>query len=252
MGREERAGGPGDRGEDQGRDARPDRASRRPRSPGRRGRRRRACPVAIPTTATAGSRSPKKIRPRTATQTGIIAIRTPAIPDGTVCSPHADEAHAAAHQQGADDEAVAPLAAGRHCDARRGGGSRPRRASRGRRCANRAAAMTNGGIVSTATRIPRYVEPQTTYRMRIAVQTSTGAAERAPLEACGSGRRWHSRLVQSTGSVRHRVAARARRPAIGRCSGAALRPPPAGSACTAGSRPSPRPAPTGSGPGADR
>jgi hypothetical protein len=31
--------------------------------------------------------------------------------------------------------------------------------------------MTNGGNVTTATRIARYVEPQTTYRIRIEVQT---------------------------------------------------------------------------------
>ncbi|HEX3428407.1 MAG TPA: hypothetical protein VHS36_06335 [Candidatus Limnocylindrales bacterium] len=36
---------------------------------------------------------------------------------------------------------------------------------------NRTAPMTNGGNVTTATRIARYVEPQTTYRIRIEVQT---------------------------------------------------------------------------------
>jgi hypothetical protein len=40
------------------------------------------------------------------------------------------------------------------------------------------AAITNGANVSTATRIARYVDPQTTYRIRIAVQMRTGDAGR--------------------------------------------------------------------------
>ncbi len=44
-------------------------------------------PRTIPTTARRGRRSPRKTRPRTATQTGIIAIIRAAIPDGIVCSP---------------------------------------------------------------------------------------------------------------------------------------------------------------------
>ena len=77
------------------------------------------------------------------------------MPDGTVCSPQATSAHAAAHQAGADDEAVAPLARGSVGRRFRAGGSRPRRASRSPAIANRTAAITNGGIVSTATRIAR-------------------------------------------------------------------------------------------------
>jgi hypothetical protein len=37
--------------------------------------------------------------------------------------------------------------------------------------AKRTAAIANGGIDSTATRMPRYVEPQTTYRVRSPAQT---------------------------------------------------------------------------------
>ena len=37
-------------------------------------------------------------------------------------------------------------------------------------------AIVNGGIDSTAIRIPRYVEPQTTYRMRIASQDEARGA----------------------------------------------------------------------------
>ena len=46
-------------------------------------------PTTIPTTARRGSRSPRKIPPRIATQTGIIAISSAVMPDGTVCSPKA-------------------------------------------------------------------------------------------------------------------------------------------------------------------
>src|SRR4029079_6106793 len=136
--------------------------------------------------ATRGWRHPKKMRPRTATQTGIIAIRTPVMPDGTVCSPHATRPMPPPMRS-------VPMMKLSRPSRRVGISTAPRRriataASITRPAmANRDAARTNGGIVSTATRIPRYVDPQTTYRIRIAAQTRTGEVGRAALEAVGSG-----------------------------------------------------------------
>ena len=110
--------------------------------------------MAIPATATRGSRSPKKTLPRTATQTGIIAISRPAIPDGTVCSPHATAPIP-------PPMSSAPMIAlSRHCR-RVGRGMAPRRTTATATSitipaiAKRVAARTNGGIVETAIRIPR-------------------------------------------------------------------------------------------------
>ena len=103
-GREERPRGPRDRREEQRRD--PGRVERAvdAQRPGRRGGRRRASRSRSRRSRCRGSRSPKKIRPRTATQTGIIAISTPAMPDGIGLLAPGDQAHAAAHEQRADDE----------------------------------------------------------------------------------------------------------------------------------------------------
>ena len=46
-------------------------------------------PTPIPTVAASGSRSWTKTRLKIATQAGIKAISNAAMPDGTVCSPHA-------------------------------------------------------------------------------------------------------------------------------------------------------------------
>jgi hypothetical protein len=54
-------------------------------------------------------RSPKKIRPRTATQTGSSAMRIAAMPAGTVFTER-DHAHPAEQERGAHDRRVAPFA----------------------------------------------------------------------------------------------------------------------------------------------
>ncbi len=46
-------------------------------------------PSTIPAIASRGRRSRRKIQPRIATQTGIIAMSKAVMPDGTVCSPKA-------------------------------------------------------------------------------------------------------------------------------------------------------------------
>jgi len=119
-----------------------------------------ANPIAIPTTARRGNRSPRKIPARIATQTGISPTRSAAIPDGTVCSPKATSPFPPPRSN------APTMALSRH--SRRVGrtNERPSRAiDQAKRMApankNRAAAMRNGGIVSTAIAIPRYVEPHT-------------------------------------------------------------------------------------------
>jgi hypothetical protein len=130
-----------------------------------------ASPTAIPATASRGNRSPRNTRPRTATQTGIIAISSAAIPEGTVCSPHATRPIPPPRRR-------APTTnMSRH--SRPDGHAKPRpsrridQAKRARPAVrNRVAAMVNGGIVSTAIRMPRYVDPQTTYRTSSPNQSS--------------------------------------------------------------------------------
>ena len=113
-----------------------------------------ANPTAMPTTASRGSRSPRKMPPRIATHTGIIAISSAAIPDGTVCSPNATSPIPP------PSSSAPTIALSRH--SRRVGTTkaRPSRATdqvRSTRPAtrNRTAAMRNGGIESTAMAMPR-------------------------------------------------------------------------------------------------
>ena len=92
-------------------------------------------PMAMPTIATRGSRSPKKSRPKIATQTGIIAMRSAVIPDGIVCSPKATMPIPPPSSRRADDQRVAPLAAGRPDEVagRRGAATSASRISAGER-----------------------------------------------------------------------------------------------------------------------
>ena len=117
-------------------------------------------PAPIPTIARPGSRSFRKIRPKTATHTGIIAIRTPAIPDGTVSSPQATAPMPPPISRAPTIEVsrISRIVGRVRWSLRKmaTAASMTMPAIR-----NRTDAMTNGGIVSTATRIPRYVDPHT-------------------------------------------------------------------------------------------
>ncbi len=111
-------------------------------------------PTTMPTTARRGRRSPRKIRPRTATQTGIIAMNRAAMPDGIVCSPNATRPIPP------PSRSAPTIALSRHSRRVGATNARPSRAidqvSRIRPARlNRTAAIRNGGIVSTATAIPR-------------------------------------------------------------------------------------------------
>ncbi len=111
-------------------------------------------PTTMPTPASRGSRSPRKTRPRIATQTGIMAISRAAMPDGTVCSPNATipipppssraptialSRHSRADGRLSERRSLAADHVSRTAPAIR----------------NRVAAMRNGGIESTAIAIPR-------------------------------------------------------------------------------------------------
>ena len=94
------------------------------------------------------------MRPRIATQTGIIAMSSAAMPDGIVCSPNATM------PMPPPSSSVPTMIVSRH--SRRLGATNEPRARRSDQAistvpaiANRTAAMRNGGIVSTATAIPR-------------------------------------------------------------------------------------------------
>ena len=81
-----------------------------------------------------------------------------AAPDGTACSAHVTPPLPSTKR------GIEPTTAFRHC--RRVGRGAPARAARAYRMApaarNRHPAMRNGGMVSTARRMVRYVEPQRT------------------------------------------------------------------------------------------
>ena len=117
-------------------------------------------PTMTPRTASRGSRSPRKIPPSTATQIGIVAMSRAAIPDGTVSSPKATKPMP-------PPRSSAPTIALSRTSRRVGmtNERRSRATDQVRRIRpasrKRIAAMTNGGIVSTATEMPRYVDPQT-------------------------------------------------------------------------------------------
>ena len=172
-----------------------------------------------------------------------------------------DHAHAAAEQERADDDRVAPLAAGRHDEAIRGLAAATSPAGPHPAIAKRTAAIRKGGIVSTAIaiaevgRAPDQVEDEQPEPDRPAV---------------GRGLRlgWHRQMVQVHSIRRRRVgkrgssrSGRRARPGPAWTAGSrrpdwlrrrAQPPSPAGRSCTADSRPRPRPGPSGSRPGARR
>ena len=127
--------------------------------------------MTMPAIATAGRRSPKKIRPRTATQTGSSAMRIAAMPAGTVFSPRATmpippkrrspptiaESRHSRRVGSRGRSASATVASRRIRQAAKT--SQARRSVPAMR--NRVAAIRNGGMDSTLTRIPMYVEPHT-------------------------------------------------------------------------------------------
>ena len=120
-----------------------------------------AKPTTMPTTASHGSRSPRRIRPKIAIQTGMSAMSRAVIPDGMVCSPKAT-------MPIPPPSSSAPTTVvSRH--SRRVGATNPVRAPQadpgeqdGAGQQEPGAAMRNGGMVSTATAMARYVEPHTT------------------------------------------------------------------------------------------
>ncbi len=102
------------------------------------------------------------MRPKIAIQTGTIATSRAAIPDGTVCSPQATMPIPPPRSR------APTIALSRHSRRLGAWNERPPRATDqvsriSPASTKRIAAMRNGGIVSTAIAIPRYVEPQTTY-----------------------------------------------------------------------------------------
>jgi hypothetical protein len=101
----------------------------------------------------------KKIRPRIATQRGRVAMSRAAMPEATVVSPSVTSPFPPRSRK------PPMIAASRH-SRRPGRGSpgRPRAVARYRMTPairNRIEPIAKGGIVSTATRMARYVEPQT-------------------------------------------------------------------------------------------
>jgi len=114
-------------------------------------------PTTMPTPASRGRRSPSRIRPKTATQTGIIAMSSAAMPEGMVCSPQATMPIPP------PSRSAPTMAESRH--SRRVGGwnvaapDAPRSTDQAMRTLparpNRAAAIRKGGIVSTAIEMPR-------------------------------------------------------------------------------------------------
>ena len=117
-------------------------------------------PTTMPITAMRGSRSPKKARPKIATHTGIIPMRSAAMPDGIVCSPHATPPMP---PPSSSPPTIVESRSSRRVGQRSAARSRRPTHVRSRRPASpkRAAAMRNGGSVSTATAIARYVDPHT-------------------------------------------------------------------------------------------
>ncbi len=108
----------------------------------------------MPTVAASGRRSWRKTRLKIAIQTGIIAMRSAAIPDGTVCSPQATAPIPPPMSIAPTmNESRSSTSEGRTSARRRTIATAPimiRPASR-----NRVDAMRNGGIDSIAIRIPR-------------------------------------------------------------------------------------------------
>ncbi len=113
-----------------------------------------AKPSAMLKIATRGSRSPRKIRPKIATQTGMVAMSSAVMPDGIVCSPNATMPIPP------PSRSAPTMALSRHSRRLGTTKARPSRAidhaSRIRPASeNRTAAIRNGGSVSTAIEIAR-------------------------------------------------------------------------------------------------
>ncbi len=111
-------------------------------------------PTTIPTPARRGSDSPRKPRPKIATQTGIIAMSRAAMPDGIVCSPNATM------PMPPPSSSAPTMSVSRHSrrlgmtkDPRARNSDQPSRTAPA--IAKRTAAIRNGGIVSTAIAMPR-------------------------------------------------------------------------------------------------
>src|SRR6266542_2811177 len=137
-----------------------------------------AKPTASPSAPSRVSRWPVAMRSKTAIQSGMVAMTSELIPVSTLVSAQATPVLP-------PRKSAAPTtAAAAH--SRRPGRSRslsPRRIDQTYRSApatrNRSAPIRKTGMVSIASRIPRYVDPQTTYTTRSAAQirAAPGAAE---------------------------------------------------------------------------
>ena len=191
MRREQRPGRPGDRREeDRGEPDRIERAGAADAD----GPTRIATPTkptTMPTTASRGSRSPRKIRPRTATQTGIIAMSSAVMPGRDGLLAERDHAHPAAEQQRADDGAVAPLAPGRHDERAPVAGDRPGEQDQA------GEQEPDGGHEERRDRLDRDRDR----RGRSSPRRGRGRASRAQIGARAAAarparRRWHRRMVQ--------------------------------------------------------
>ena len=158
--RVDRAERPADRARRAARGGRPGRGRRPRRWPGEDrdadARRRR-----YPTTPARGSRSPKNARPKIASHIGIERDQQRGDARGDRLLGPGDEAHRRRAAARADDGGVERPRGGSAARSVRRLTSATRAASRIPAGTNRKKPITNGGIVSTATLMPRYVEPQT-------------------------------------------------------------------------------------------
>ena len=118
-------------------------------------------PIAIARATIRGSRSRRYSQPKIANHSGVIAMRIAAIPDGTVFSPKTTKPLPI---PSSNPPTMNESRTWRRVGQWRASGWR-RRANARRiapAIANRIVAIRNGGIVSIAIAMPKYVEPQTT------------------------------------------------------------------------------------------
>ena len=120
-----------------------------------------ANPITMADTTRRGRRWRRYSQPSSANHNGIIPMRIAAIPDGTVFSPKTTKPLPMPRSR---PPTIAESMTCRRVGRWRASGWRSRSQAIRRRpaIANRMAAMRNGGIVSIAIRMPKYVEPQTT------------------------------------------------------------------------------------------
>ena len=128
-----------------------------------------------PSTPRRDSLRPKQMRSRIAIHSGSMATSRAATPDAIRCSAQTTP------PLPPTSRAAPTIAAARHCAGPSGSSARPPRhvetaKSTAPATRKRVAAMRNGGNVSMAMRIARYVEPQTMYTVPSAAQMRVGVS----------------------------------------------------------------------------